>query len=540
MRGYPRMGAVEATAMALLTIQTSVVLLQVNAKEITWSNVVPRHNVTGDVMDAHDGTYNQWGGPGTPWYYYAMGYGLCEQGQDMCHECGYGYSWIGVWKSDDLSDGSWELLGEAREADGSWPQQSEVSAYFRVHVVYNAKTAKYVLWVNVDDCPDKSAGGACYAVGTSSTPEGPFAYVGTSTARFPSAGDFDILVDDDAHASGYLIYTSTSTGHVMSVEKLTDDYLKTVADGPPAPEPALPGYKLVGDGGCRDSSGLEPSFFTDEASDSLEASMKGNESACAEACTDVSACTAFAWCDGDAAGAACNGACHLYVPDSSISPADTRWEFLSQRGNASDVSHVPAGETWWRCQVKSPGQHLKSDKPQIAYDPLGPTNTSSGVIGNHFVEAPAIFKRQGIYYALFGECCCFCGHGSGIGVYTASAPLGPWTYHENIGCAHSGKNFEPQPGCGCGMNGGSPPELHCPAEYGSSVTKAQQNFVIQVHTPSGLEYIWTGDMWQSSADGIKAHDLQFWTPLTFVNDSITGIRIPQLVTWVDNFTIDVL
>ena len=62
MRGYPRMGAVEATAMALLTIQTSVVLLQVNAKEITWSNVVPRHNVTGDVMDAHDGTYNQWGG----------------------------------------------------------------------------------------------------------------------------------------------------------------------------------------------------------------------------------------------------------------------------------------------------------------------------------------------------------------------------------------------------------------------------------------------------------------------------------------------
>ena len=55
-----------------------------------------------------------------------------------------------------------------------------------------------------------------------------------------------------------------------------------------------------------------------------------------------------------------------------------------------------------RVQVKSPGQHLKSDKPQIAYDPLGPTNTSSGVIGNHFVEAPAIFKRQGIYYALFG------------------------------------------------------------------------------------------------------------------------------------------
>ena len=51
---------------------------------------------------AHDGTYNQWT-PGGPWYYYAMGYGTCKQGQDKCHApCGYGYSWIGVWKSDTM------------------------------------------------------------------------------------------------------------------------------------------------------------------------------------------------------------------------------------------------------------------------------------------------------------------------------------------------------------------------------------------------------------------------------------------------------
>ena len=47
---------------------------------------------------------------------------------------------------------------------------------------------------------------------------------------------------------------------------------------------------------------------------------------------------------------------------------------------------------------------------------------------------------------------------------------------------------------------------HCPAEYGSSVTKAQQNFVIPVHTPTGIEYVWTGDMWQSAADGIKVSE----------------------------------
>jgi hypothetical protein len=33
-----------------------------------------------------------------------------------------------------------------------------------------------------------------------------------------------------------------------------------------------------------------------------------------------------------------------------------------------------------------------------------------------FAQAPAFFKRKGLYYALFGNCCCFCGHGSGIQV----------------------------------------------------------------------------------------------------------------------------
>jgi hypothetical protein len=71
----------------------------------------------------HTRAYAHMLGPGTPWYYYAMGYGTCKQGGDMCHGCGYGYSWIGVWKSDDMSEGSWELLREARADDGKWPSQ---------------------------------------------------------------------------------------------------------------------------------------------------------------------------------------------------------------------------------------------------------------------------------------------------------------------------------------------------------------------------------------------------------------------------------
>merc|ERR1712217_270716 len=43
----------------------------------------------------------------------------------------------------------------------------------------------------------------------------------------------------------------------------------------------------------------------------------------------------------------------------------------------------------------------------------------------YFVEAPAFFKRGGLFYALFGHCCCFCYQGSGVMVYTAPSPRGP-------------------------------------------------------------------------------------------------------------------
>ena len=44
----------------------------------------------------------------------------------------------------------------------------------------------------------------------------------------------------------------------------------------------------------------------------------------------------------------------------------------------------------------------------------------------YFVEAPVFFKRQNIYYALFGWCCCYCMQGSGVMVHTAKNPMGPY------------------------------------------------------------------------------------------------------------------
>jgi hypothetical protein len=169
----------------------------------------------------------------------------------------YGYSWIGVWKSPTMANGSWELLRDAR--DDSWPH----CTYFRVHVVFNRRTNLHVLWVNLN------GGEADYAVGTSASPEGPFKFTNYANAAVPGGGDFDILIDDDDDA--YLIYTGTRTGHTMSVEKLSADYLTSLAAGPPpppptppSPPPPEPGFTAVGTGACRDSSDLEPPFFTNE------------------------------------------------------------------------------------------------------------------------------------------------------------------------------------------------------------------------------------------------------------------------------------
>ena len=53
--------------------------------------------------------------------------------------------------------------------------------------------------------------------------------------------------------------------------------------------------------------------------------------------------------------------------------------------------------------------------------PASPNAVSSGMFGNVWVEAPAIFKRGSTYYALFGECCCFCKNGSGVGARASSS-----------------------------------------------------------------------------------------------------------------------
>ena len=124
---------------------------------------------------------------------------------------------------------------------------------------------------------------------------------------------------------------------------------------------------------------------------------------------------------------------------------------------------------------------------KLAPDYLSSTLNNSGFLGEGS-EAPALFKRGKLYYALFDKTCCFGPEGSGARVFTAEKPLGPYRERANINRDAAGK----------------------------PIIAAQQTYVAQLPTSSGTAYIWMGDRWGSRPDGVKGHDFQYWSsPLVF-------------------------
>jgi hypothetical protein len=136
------------------------------------------------------------------------------------------------------------------------------------------------------------------------------------------------------------------------------------------------------------------------------------------------------------------------------------------------------------------GQDHSIRVERLTPDYLSSTGEVSAVLAQG-CEAPALFRRGAIYYALFDSTCCFCAAGSGARVLTASSPLGPYRLIGNINRDRNGKPILP----------------------------AQQTFVATLPTADGPVYLWMGDEWTSRSDGIKGHDLQVWgPPLRFAED----------------------
>jgi len=113
-----------------------------------------------------------------------------------------------VYSSPDLSQRSFSYAGSVL------PRDRPAAIYYRPKVLFNAKTRKYVLWINWRTCLPCSLH---YLTAVADTPVGPFTLATKDVPlRYKDGGDFTVFIDDDG--TGYLLYQSRASGHVASVE----------------------------------------------------------------------------------------------------------------------------------------------------------------------------------------------------------------------------------------------------------------------------------------------------------------------------------
>jgi hypothetical protein len=150
----------------------------------------------------------------------------------------------------------------------------------------------------------------------------------------------------------------------------------------------------------------------------------------------------------------------------------------------------------------------------IVYKPtddfLAFTTETSGILaGPKLVEAPDMIKRNSIYYALLGGCACFGFHGSGVAYLTAKGPLGPYTPRSsaldpgcNISATRDCYDVGPKGYSQERRNYGDNTSSYNATGICRPVPQAQQNFVIQYPSPTGVSYIWTGGRWNAAPGGL--------------------------------------
>ena len=177
------------------------------------SNLQPRRDIKGEIIDAHDGCLEFFNGT---YYLYGTRYGRTDGfGKSNRYVC---------YSSPDLL--KWTPHGEILI-------DAPPRVYYRPYVKFNQRTGKYVLWGNADNH---------YLVAISDTPVGPFTVQNPNVPvkHGETQGDLGLFVDDDG--TGYITYsfcekngnwlatTEPITHHQICVEKLAPDYLSSTME----------------------------------------------------------------------------------------------------------------------------------------------------------------------------------------------------------------------------------------------------------------------------------------------------------------------
>ena len=136
---------------------------------------------------------------------------------------------------------------------------------------------------------------------------------------------------------------------------------------------------------------------------------------------------------------------------------------------------------------------------KLTGDLLGPVVPSqvSEQVGPGGNEGAVLFQRNGLYYAAYGACCCFCGAGADVTYYVSSNPLGPY------------------------------------ALGGTIVEAADWHAQTGSIYYTGADWVLYGDRYQSAPDHIKGHDFSYMTPLAFDDAGVIA-----KLSWQDSVLIE--
>jgi len=163
------------------------------------NNVEPRRDVTGEIIDTHDGCLQFFNGR---YYLYGTAYGKTD---------GITNNDFRVYSSPDLEHWTHE---------GSLLKKRPDALYYRPYVVFNPNTHKYVLWYSW--YPNSKTGSA----GTELPPairRWSFQIATPDVQLSIPRRGCSLFVDDEWH--GYFIYAALTKDIPFTVERLTPDYL---------------------------------------------------------------------------------------------------------------------------------------------------------------------------------------------------------------------------------------------------------------------------------------------------------------------------
>jgi hypothetical protein len=127
---------------------------------------------------------------------------------------------IPCYSSTDLSH--WTFQGDAltRQSSGDLGPNRIVE---RPKVIYDASTGKYVMWMHIDDM---SYSEAKAGVAESSTPCGPYTYLGSSQPLGFQSRDIGLF--QDTNGTAYLL--TEDRAHGLRIDQLSSDYLSVVGE----------------------------------------------------------------------------------------------------------------------------------------------------------------------------------------------------------------------------------------------------------------------------------------------------------------------